>query len=133
MEHEALDAYVASEFPDRTGIDAYPFALKTQSSTPYIVHRIGRGTENEAWPEDSSLRDYDVHIRIVIGHLTSNYEGHNDEVLNEMIPLLEQYLSEHRDLTTNPGGAYPDPQEELFPTEITIGDTSGLSVFPVGY
>jgi hypothetical protein len=132
MEHEALDAYVALQYPGRTGIDAFPYALYEQEATPYIIHRIGRGTLDRSWPEDSSLRSYDVHIRIVVGHVTSNYVGRNEEELNTMIPLLEQYLSEHRDLTTNPSGLYPTPQEELFPEDITIDDTTGLSVFDVG-
>lgn len=132
MEHEALDGYIAANFPNRTGIDAVPFLFHEQVATPYIVHRVGRGTSNENWPEDSSLRQYDIGIRLVIGHLTANYVGQNEYETNEILPLLEDYLEKHRDLTTDPTGIYPTPPTWLFPENIDLNDTTGILAFEYG-
>lgn len=131
MEHEALDAYVAAQFPERTGIDAVPTLFYNQSSTPYIVHRVGRSTPSSL-SEDASNRDYQIGIRLVIGHLTANYVGRTEEETNEILPLFEDYLIKHMDLTTDPDGTYPDPPTWLWPENIVINDTTGIVAFDVG-
>jgi len=131
MEHEALDTYVASVLPGRTGIDAVPQLFYQQASTPYIVHRVGPSAPAQL-AEDFSLRTYEVFIRVVVGHLTANYQGENEELSDEIIPLLEDYLFKHEMLTTDSGAFHTEPTY-LFPEEgIAIGDTSGIISFQLG-
>lgn len=130
MEHEALDSYIASVLPGRTGIDAKPSVFYQQASFPYIVHRVGASTPNPL-SEDASIRNYDVFIRVVIGHLTANYEGSNEELVDEIIPRLEDYLIKHEMLTTDTGTYHTEPTW-ILPEGITIADTSGVLSFQLG-
>lgn len=130
MEAEALDTDVASLMPGRSGITAVPHIFYEQSATPYIVHRVGVSTpDNDA--EDFSIRIYDVFIRVVIGHITANYEGGNEELVDEIIPLLEDYLLKHPMLTTD-GGAFAVEPTWMHPDGLVIGDTTGVIPFEIG-
>jgi hypothetical protein len=131
MEHEALDTAVAALMDNKvTGIDAYPYLFHSQPGTPYIVHRVGPSAPSNLM-EDASIRDYDVFIRVVVGHLTANYKGENEELLDEILPLLEDYLLKHPMLTTDSGAFTAEPTW-LFPEGIELGDTSGVIPFEIG-
>ena len=130
MEAEALDAFVAAELPGRTGIDAIPHIFHEQDHFPYIVHRTGPSLP-EQLTEDVSLRTYDVFIRVVIGHYTSGYEGDNETLVDEIIPLLVDYFIKHEMLTTDSGATHAEP-DWIFPEGIEIGSTSGIIAFGLG-
>jgi len=130
IEHAALDSYITSQFPKKSGIDTVPQLFYQQPSTPYIVHRVGASTP-EPLSEDASIRRYDVFIRVVVGHLTDNYKGKNEELVDEIIPLLEDFLIKHEMLTTDSGTYHTEPTW-LFPEGITIADTSGILSFQLG-
>jgi len=131
MEAEALDAAVAALIGgDVTGIDSVPYLFYEGSSLPYIVHRVGPSfPENIA--EDMTIRTYDVFIRVVTGHLTENYIGENEEFVDEIIPLLEEYLLKHPMLTTD-AGVYVTEPTWMYPEAIDIGDTTGIIPFDIG-
>jgi len=133
MEAEALDADVVTLMggDGRTGITAVPTIFYEQSALPYIVHRVGPSIpENIA--EDLSIRTYDVFIRVVIGHLTANYLGENEALVDEIIPLLEDYLLKHPMLTTAVSGAYPKGPVWLYTEGIELGETTGVISFEIG-
>lgn len=132
MEHEALDAAIVSLMGngDRTGITAVPIIFYEQSATPYIVHRVGPSVADNI-AEDFSIRTYDVFIRVVIGHLTANYIGENEELVDEIIPLLEDYLLKHPMMTTDTGTFTTQPTW-LFPEGIELGETTGVISFQIG-
>ena len=130
MEAEALNTFVASEMDGRTGIDAIPHIFHEQDSFPYIVHRVGASLA-EPFSEDANLRVFDVFIRIVIGHHTSNYDGENETLVDEMIPLLIDYFEKHEMLTTDSGSTHTEPTY-LHPDGMQIGDTSGIVAFSLG-
>jgi len=131
MEAEALDATVAALIGGGvTGIDAIPHLFYEQSQLPYIVHRVGPSAP-ENITEDISIRTYDVFIRVVIAHMTENYEGDNEEMLDEIMPILEEYLLKHPMLTTD-AGVYTTEPTWLFPEAIEIGDTTGVIPFEIG-
>jgi hypothetical protein len=69
---------------------------------------------------------------LVIGHLTGNYVGRTEEETNEIMPLFEDYLIKHMDLTTDPTGAYPDPPTWMYSDLFVLNDTSGIKVFEFG-
>ncbi|KKK61120.1 hypothetical protein LCGC14_3017510, partial [marine sediment metagenome] len=111
-------------------ITTVPHIFYEQSAKPYIVHRVGVSTpENDA--EDFSIRIYDVFIRVVIGHLTANYEGENEKLVDEIIPLLEDYLLKHPMLTTDTGVFTTEPTW-MHPDGFEIGDTTGVIPFDIG-
>ena len=131
MEAEALDATVAALIGGGvTGIDCIPHIFYEQSQLPYVVHRVGPSfTDNDA--QDFSLRTYDVFIRVVIAHMTENYEGENETLVDEIIPLLEEYLLKHPMLTTD-AGVYTAEPTWLHPDGIELGDTTGVIPFEIG-
>jgi hypothetical protein len=130
MEAEALDAFVAANMAGRTGIDAIPHIFYEQNSFPYIVHRVGPGLP-EPFSEDANLRVFDVFIRVVIGHYTSNYDGDNEELIDEIIPLLVDYFEKHEMLTTDSGTNHTEPTY-LHPDGMEIGASSGIVAFSLG-
>ena len=130
MEKEALDAYVVANWPEKTGVDSVPRLIHTQETFPYIVHIWGAG-ENVSEDEDNSLVNYDVRIRFVCAHIDSGYSGEYETHLHEMIPLLEQYLSERPMLKTD-SGSYTDWPDYLLPEGFTVGTTLGIEAFPIG-
>lgn len=130
MEAEALDAFVAANMSGRTGIDAIPHIFHEQDTFPYIVHRVGPSLP-EPFSEDANLRVFDVFIRIVIGHYTSNYKGENEELVDEMIPVLIDYFEKHEMLTTDSGATHTEPTY-IHPDGMQIGDTSGIVAFTLG-
>jgi len=130
MEAEALDTYIASVLPGRTGIDAIPHIFYEQDHFPYIVHRTGPSLPEQV-SEDMSIRTYDVFIRVVIGHYTSNYAGNNETLVDEIIPLLVDYFIKHEMLTTDNGANHTEPTW-IHPDGIEIGSTSGIIAFGLG-
>ncbi|MCK5603760.1 hypothetical protein KAR91_17870 [Candidatus Pacearchaeota archaeon] len=132
MEAEALDADIVTLMggDGRTGITAVPTIFYEQSALPYIVHRVGPSIpENIA--EDMSIRTYDVFIRVVIGHLTANYLGENEALVDEIIPLLEEYLLKHPMLTTD-AGVFATQPTWLHSEGIELGETTGVISFEIG-
>jgi hypothetical protein len=131
MEGEALDAWVVANLSGKTGVDAKPFLFYQQEDFPYIVHRIGPSSPDDL-SEDNSLRIYDVFIRVVVAHFTENYDGANEEMVDEIIPLLEQYFFEHPMLTTDSTAPYTVEPTWIFPEGMTVGDTTGVIAFELG-
>ena len=130
MEAEALDTFVAANMTGRTGIDAIPHIFYEQSTFPYILHRVGPSLPEQI-SEDTNLRTFDVFIRVVIGHYTSNYKGDNEELVDEIIPLLVDYFEKHEMLTTDSGSNHTEP-DYIHPDGMEIGATSGIVAFSLG-
>lgn len=135
MEKEALDAWAQSNM-GTDGFDAIPLGIYSQNSCPYIINRIGpsalEGSETtEQWGEDVSMRTYTIDIRVVVDHFTSRYEGDNEELLHEIMPLLTLYFGKRLMLKSD-SGIYTAEPTWLSPEGIVIGDTSGVATFETG-
>jgi hypothetical protein len=128
MEQEALATTVTSLMG--RGITTVPTLFYEQSATPYIVHHVGTSVPDNL-TEDMTLRTYEIFIRVVVGHITANYSGDNEELTDEIIPVLEDYFLKHPMLTTDTGAFATEPTY-IFPEGIDLGDTTGIKSFEIG-
>ena len=106
--------------------DAVPYFIHTQESFPYFTHRIVNGQIGYD-SEDMDRSDFDVIIRLVIGHVTDNYVGVNESDLYDYIPTVIHAFNSNEGLTS---AAYPTDMVNLIEaTENRLRSTRGFSIF----
>ena len=103
--------------------DAYEYFLHVQSVYPYFINRVG------AWEIDPDSEDFDIYnhtliMRLVIGHITSGYEGEHDGNLQLYIPHITTYFNQRELLQS---AAYPTRPDDL--TQARCSDGTGLQFF----
>jgi hypothetical protein len=134
MEKEALDAWAVANM-ETDGFDAIPLGIWSQDNYPYIINRIGPSIPDgsqtsDQWGEGISMRTYTVDVRVVVDHFTSRYEGDNEELAHEIMPVLVLYFEKRLMLTTD-SGTYATEPTWLSPEGIVI-DTTGINTFETG-
>lgn len=96
LEIEALNA-LSTAVP----CDAKPYFFHWQEDFPYWTNRLGtmnywRGEEDEEF----DYPEYTIVMRLVIAHLTQDYDGFNEDKLKMWIPHIITYFSQRRWLQT---------------------------------
>lgn len=107
------------------GVEAVPYFFFAGATFPYWTNRIGI-EQKDIYGQDESARTYDFVMRYVIGHFTEQTPGAVEDMLDQDIPVIEDYFDTHRFL-----------QSLAYPTAIAYGDpignymsmSSGLAVF----
>lgn len=99
---EVIEEAMTTELPNIPAA-AIPYFIYQQSTYPYFTIRIAGDdigyTGNEI---DEDI--YTFIIRCVIGHVTSGYEGQNDEILDDIIPVIKTAFNQNEGLIS---AAYP--------------------------
>lgn len=86
-----------------TAIDSIPYFIHRQESFPYFTHRISN--DDISYDGNEMDRDtYTVIIRLIIGHVTSNYVGENESLLYDYIPVIKTAFNGNEGLVST---AYP--------------------------
>lgn len=73
--------------------DAKPFFIYHQEAFPYFTNRIADDAPDEESAHDLQMRLYTVYARLVVAHLGTKYQGESEKLLYELIPLIEDALS----------------------------------------
>ena len=94
LEIEALNA-LSTPVPS----DAKPYFFHWQEEFPYWTNRLGTMTQGEQ-DEEFDEPEYTLVMRLVIGHLTQDYDGFNEDKLKQWIPHICTYFSQRRWLQT---------------------------------
>lgn len=108
---DVLDRVVAMQKEALPGSDSKPFWPYQQETFPYWTNRLGSTAIGDrqagnSGAEDIEQRSYTVLMRLVVGHITSGYEGERQDELYEWIVDIEDFFMENPMLTS-----------ALFPTE----------------
>ena len=107
--------------------DAVPRFFHTQEAFPYWTNRVG------PWTNDDDGEDFDVLrvtilARLVLGHVTSGYQGENEERLADFIPYFLGYMADRNTLITNTdAGTSPNPLQYLIEARVERG--TGYAAF----
>lgn len=108
----------------------------TQEDFPYFTNRLGpmeSGYDSEDFDRDT----YTVIMRLIVGHLTQNYEGRNEALLSLWIPTIKTYFNSREWLQTS-SGSYIAELNSLIRARVTsctgyrIFLNSGLPATQVG-
>lgn len=69
-----------------------PYYWHTENRFPYFTCRTGADTVE--WDSEDFDRDiYLLILRLVVGHLTAEYHGQNEQDLDTWIPALKAYIN----------------------------------------
>lgn len=97
---------IANEGLSAIGVvaDTKPYFWHTQAEFPYITIRVSNVVYGD-YTEDADAEDivtdvYTLTLRLVIGHITQDYDGRNEYRLYEMIPAIREYLKRRELLQT---------------------------------
>jgi hypothetical protein len=82
--------------------DVVPYFIHTQGAFPYLTARISNVTNGD-YTEESASEDfvtdvYTVTLRLIVAHLTADYEGRTEERLYDMMPAVREYLKRREGL-----------------------------------
>ena len=76
--------------------DTKPYFWHTQASFPYLTIRVSNvvyGDYPDELPSEDIVTDvYTLTLRLVLDHITADYDGRNEYRLYEMIPAIREYL-----------------------------------------
>jgi hypothetical protein len=97
--------------------DAWPRFYVASESFPYFTNRVGPWRLDDD-SEDIDIIEQDFIARLVIGHLTSGYQGERDAELATWITHLLEYFSEREWLQS---AAYPAVPNHLTSARLVNG------------
>jgi len=120
LEVEALEALAEVD-----NADAVEYFYHFQEAFPYFTNRIG-GVDVGADSEEFDVYTYQVIMRLVIEHLTADYEGENESKLQLYIPQVINYFNSRALLQTT-SGSYDTAMIHL--TEARIANSTGFRIF----
>lgn len=76
--------------------DTKPYFWHTQAEFPYMTIRVSNvvyGDYPDELPSEDFVTDvYTVTLRLIVAHITQDYDGRNEYRLYEMIPVIREYL-----------------------------------------
>jgi hypothetical protein len=106
-------------------VDAVPFFYHTQEAFPYFTNRVSNVDVGDDGSEDFDRDTYTVTMRLVVGHLTSGYDGAMETNLYTWMPTIKTYFNQREWLQS--AGTYAAAMNSLIRARITA--MSGLRVF----
>lgn len=121
-------------------VDSVPYYYHWQDDGVYFTNRLGPITVTEGLPDDEIAQDYQTSVyqiimRMVIGHLTEDYDGNNEAKLKDWIPHLITYFNERPGLQHAAAPVHLDNLWSALVTGCTgfaILQSTGLSVQQLG-
>ena len=136
----AIDRMVALEIEALAALsptvvcDALPYFFHTQEAFPYWTNRIGP-LQIEDQGEDYDRPIYNIISRLVIGHLTDDYDGQNEDKLKIWIPQIVTYFHQHPRLQTatlNTGLSQIVEARITSATGLRVLQSAGISTLQIG-
>lgn len=131
---EAL-ARIAQMYKDclgELGVTAYavPYFNHFQETFPYITLRVSGATYSDDGSEDFDVDSYTITARLVMGHITENYDGITESNLYTWIPALKTYFHEREGLQHETNSTTYDETDWLNQlVRARMTDTTGYRVF----
>lgn len=126
---ELLNRVVAVELAwgteNSVTVDAVPFFFHTQEAFPYFTNRVSGVEVGDDGSEDFDRDTYTVTMRLVVGHLTSGYDGAMESSLYTWMPTIKTFFNEREWLQS--AGTYAAAMTGLIRARITA--MTGLRVF----
>lgn len=109
---------------------AYPrWTAKHDGDFPYWINRVLNFRTVEGYDvdygEELEVYEYIVASRLIVAHVTAEYEGEVSEALDEMLPQVVEY-ADARELLQS--AAYTTPMPYLLRASFAQG--TGFSIFP---
>jgi len=105
LQLDATDGIVAAG-----GVTYYPY---TQEALPYWTNQVASVAFDRLRGEDIEVRRYTVQMRLILAHLTENYDGVTFDTAYDIIPAVLNTFEQHPLLTnsthTTPLDAVFDP------------------------
>lgn len=78
-------------------VTATHFFIYTQSTYPYFTTRIA-GDEIGYEGNEMDTDTYTVILRCIIGHIDTGYDGQNDEMLDDILPVVKTAINQNEGL-----------------------------------
>jgi len=79
--------------------DVVPYFIHTQGTFPYMTVRVSNVANTDYDEAEEFASDvYTVTLRLVVAHLTADYEGQSEYRLYTMIPAVREYLKRREGL-----------------------------------
>jgi len=109
-----------------TGLEARPYFLWVGARFPYMLNRVGTGTQ-EGDSEQIERETRTVLMRLVIGHLTA--QGYDGEVEDKLGDYINKIMVAFQDASMLTSTAYPTAPTYLYPLGASITSDGGLQMY----
>lgn len=105
--------------------DGVPYFYHVQDgSFPYMTTRVSNVVITDDEGEEFDLAEVTVILRLIVDHLTADYDGNNEAKLYTYMDVLREWFNEHDMLQS---ATYPTAMDALYTARIT--SIAGLRVF----
>lgn len=112
-----------------SGSTAMPYFMSHGATFPYWTNRLGPASTD--WDSDQMNNETrTVLMRLVIGHVTSGYDGQNEDLLGDYIDAVYDAFADINALRLIDGTTYTTEPTYLHPLGVEIESDTGLDLFP---
>jgi len=112
-----------------SGSTSLPYFMTHGATFPYWTNRLGPA--NTDWDSDQMQTETrTILMRLVIGHITQNYDGQTEDLLGDYIDAVYDAFADIDAMRLIDGTTFTTEPLYLHPLGVEIESDTGLDMFP---